>query len=84
MGRQGTDLGVGRLDGALRFDPSTEKFTAFKSVTYKTPNGKGITYGAAGDRNGNGWWAEMIIDRVNKGDTATGKSIELEIAASPA
>jgi streptogramin lyase len=66
-------------DGALRFDPSTEKFTAFKSVTFKTPNGNGLTYGAAGDRDGNGWWAEMIIDTINKGDTATGKSIELKL-----
>ena len=55
-------------DGALRFDPASEKFTEFKSATFKTPNGNGITYGAAGDRDGNGWWAEMIIDTVNKGD----------------
>ena len=41
-------------DGALRFDPKTEKFTEFKSITYKTPNGTGMTYGAAGDRDGNG------------------------------
>jgi streptogramin lyase len=66
-------------DGALRFDPDSEKFTEFKSVTFKTPNGNGITYGAAGDRDGNGWWAEMIIDTINKGDVATGKSIELKL-----
>jgi virginiamycin B lyase len=66
-------------DGALRFDPKTETFTGFKSTTFNTPNGKGITYGAAGDRNGNGWWAEMIIDRVDKGDGATGKVTELEL-----
>jgi streptogramin lyase len=66
-------------DGALRFDPETEKFTEFKSVTFKTPNGNGITYGAAGDRDGNGWWAEMIIDTINKGDAATGKTIELKL-----
>ena len=34
--------GKGRIwasapDGALRFDPETETFTEFKSVTYKTP-----------------------------------------------
>ena len=40
--------------GALRFDPKTEKFTEFKSVTYKTPNGTGVTYGAAADRDGSG------------------------------
>ena len=54
--------GKGRIwasapDGALRFDPATETFTEFKSLTYKTPNGTGVTYGAAGDRDGNGWWA---------------------------
>jgi streptogramin lyase len=70
---------VSAPDGALRFDPDTETFTQFKSVTYKTPNGMGLTYGAAGDRNGNGWWAEMIIDTINKGDIATGKSIELRL-----
>jgi len=66
-------------DGALRFDPDSEKFTEFKSTTFKTPNGNGITYGAAGDRDGNGWWTEMIIDTINKGDSASGKSIELKL-----
>jgi virginiamycin B lyase len=66
-------------DGALMFDPDNEKFTEFKSVTAKTPNGNGVTYGAAGDRDGNGWWAEMIIDIVNKGDVTTGRSIELKL-----
>ena len=66
-------------DGALLFDPESETFTEFKSVTAKTPNGNGVTYGAAGDRDGNGWWSEMIIDIVNKGDVATGKSIELKL-----
>jgi len=66
-------------DGALLFDPETEKFTEFKSVTARTANGSGVTYGAAGDRDGNGWWAEMIIDIINKGDAQTGKSIELKL-----
>jgi streptogramin lyase len=66
-------------DGALRFNPKTETFTAFKSTTFNTPHGKGITYGAAGDRDGNGWWAEMIIDRVDKGDSTTGKVSELKL-----
>ena len=56
--------GKGRIwssapDGALSFDPETEKFTEYKSMTYKTPNGNGVTYGMAADRDGNGWWAEM-------------------------
>jgi streptogramin lyase len=70
---------VSAPDGALRFDPITEKFTAFKSPTFDTPNGKGITYGAAGDRDGNGWWAEMIIDTVNQGVSATGQSVALKL-----
>jgi len=70
---------VSAPDGALRFDPTTETFTGFKSTTYNTPNGKGLTYGAAGDREGNGWWAEMIIDRVDKGESATGKVTEIKL-----
>ena len=67
-------------DGALRFDPETETFTEFKSVTYKTPNGTGLTYGAAGDRNGNGWWAEMTLDIIGKGEGATGKAQEIKLS----
>ena len=61
-------------DGALRFDPETEKFTEFKSMTYKTPNGTGVTYGAAADRDGNGYWAEMVLDTIGVGNGATGKA----------
>src|SRR5260221_14540276 len=66
--------------GALRFDPATETFTEFKSITYKTPNGTGVTYGAAGDRDGNGWWAEMTLDIIGKGDSATDKPQEVKLA----
>jgi streptogramin lyase len=77
--------GQGRIwasapDGALRFDPQTETFTEFKSLTYKTPNGTGVTYGAAGDRSGNGWWAEMTLDTIGKGEGATGKSQEIKLS----
>jgi streptogramin lyase len=67
-------------DGALRFDPDTRQFTEYKSMTYKTPNGTGVTYGAAADRDGNGWWAEMAIDIVGKGIGATGKVEEVRLA----
>ena len=67
-------------DGALRFDPQTAKFTEYKSVTYKTPNGTGTTYGAAADRDGNGYWAEMVLDTVGVGDGATGKASEIKLA----
>ena len=55
-------------DGAVRFDPVTEKFTAFKSLTpYRNPKGTAMTYGAAGDRDGNGWWAQMAMDTIVHG-----------------
>ena len=69
-------------DGALRFDPETGKFTEFKSITYKTPNGTGVTYGMAADRDGNGWWAEMTLDIIGKGNVATGKSEEVQARSS--
>ena len=67
-------------DGALHFDPDTEKFTEFKSATYKTPTGAtGTTYGLAADRDGNGWWLQMTLDIVNKGDIKTGKTADLKL-----
>ena len=77
--------GKGRIwssapDGALRFDPATRTFTEFKSITYKTPNGTGVTYGAAADRDGNGYWAEMVLDIVGKGNAVTDKPEEIRLA----
>jgi len=67
-------------DGAVRFDPVTEQFTDFKSIKpYQSPKGTGMTYGAAGDRDGNGWWAQMALDTIGKGDIATGKSTEVSL-----
>jgi virginiamycin B lyase len=66
--------------GAVRFDPVTEKFTEFKSlIPTKAAKGSGQTYGAAGDRDGNGWWAQMAMDTIVKGDVATGKAIEIKL-----
>jgi streptogramin lyase len=66
--------------GAVRFDPVTEKFTEFKSnIPEKNARGLGATYGAAGDRDGNGWWSQMAMDTVYKGDIATGKAIEIKM-----
>jgi streptogramin lyase len=67
-------------DGALRFDPKTQTFTEYKSVTYKTPNGTGVTYGTAADRDGNGYWAEMVLDTVGVGNGATGKASEIRLS----
>jgi streptogramin lyase len=63
--------------GVLRFDPQTLQFTAFKSLRPKRPYGTGMTYGAAGDRDGNGWWAEMGFDTIGKANTATGETTEI-------
>jgi streptogramin lyase len=65
--------------GALRFDPKTETFNEYKSLTYNTPNGNGLTYGAAADRDGNGYWAEMKIDIVGRADPVTGKVTEIKL-----
>lgn len=77
------NIWVGAPDGALRFDPVTHEFTQFKSPTYRTPNGVGTTYGVAADRNGNGWWAEMTIDIVDKGDVASKEALEVKLPPAP-
>jgi streptogramin lyase len=66
-------------DGGLSFDPQTKEFTEFKSLTYKTPNGTGTTYGMAADKEGNGWWAEMTLDIVGKGDLPSKESLEVKL-----
>ena len=48
----------------MTWDPQTERFTEFKSLAYKTARGTGMTYGAAGDRDGNGWWTQMAFDII--------------------
>ena len=66
--------------GVVRFDPASEKFTEFKSkVPTTTPRGSPATYGAAGDRDGNGWWAQMAMDTVYRGDVATGQATAIKI-----
>jgi streptogramin lyase len=67
-------------NGVLRFDPVTETFTEFKSNTpFKFAKGTNSTYGAAGDRDGNGWWAQMAIDTIGKADVATHKTSEIAL-----
>ena len=75
--------GKGRIwasapDGVVAFDPATEKFTDFKSILpFKNAKGTNSTYGAAGDRDGNGWWAQMAFDTIGKADMASGKTTEI-------
>ena len=56
-------------EGAVRYDPATGVFTDYKSenVAYE-----GRTYGVAVDALGNGWWAQMAIDKLGTGDGRTG------------
>jgi virginiamycin B lyase len=69
-------------DGVVQFDPVSEKFTDFKSMTpFKNAKGTNSTYGAAGDRDGNGWWAQMAFDTVGKADMTTGKTSEIALPA---
>ena len=62
--------------GAIRYDPAARAFTAFTS-----PTQPGSTYGAAGDRDGNGWWTQIGIDVIGRGDLATGRSSEIRLPA---
>jgi len=63
--------------GVLRFNPKTIEFTEFKSKNPVRPYGAANTYGAAGDRNGNGWWAQMAFDTIGKADPVTGQVTEI-------
>jgi len=65
--------------GVLRFNPKTLEFTEYKTTQYRRAQGVNGTYGAAGDRNGNGYWAEMAFDTIGKADGATGKVTEIVI-----
>ncbi|HWN51062.1 MAG TPA: carboxypeptidase regulatory-like domain-containing protein [Xanthobacteraceae bacterium] len=77
--------GKGRIwasapDGVVAFDPATEKFTDFKSILpFKNAKGTNSTYGAAGDRDGNGWWAQMAFDTIGKADMTNGKTTEITL-----
>ena len=66
-------------DGALRFNIKEEKFTEFKSVTYKNKHGTATVYGLAADRTGNAWWLLMSQDLVDYSDIKTGKSGEFRL-----
>ena len=46
---------------------------------FKNAKGTNMTYGAAGDRDGNGWWAQMAFDTVGKADMATHSTSEVAL-----
>jgi len=60
-------------NGALMFEPKTEKFSYFKSPTTNTIP----SYGVAGDSEGNGWWTESGKDVVVKVDAKTGETFQV-------
>ena len=66
-------------DGAFRFNIKDEKFTEFKSVTYKNQYGTATVYGLAADRTGNGWWLLMAQDLIDYSDIKTGKTAEFKL-----
>ena len=66
--------------GALRFDPNTNTFTEFASIS---PGRVGRTYGVAVDAQGNCWWAQMNYDKLGYSDISTGKSLELALDPRP-
>src|SRR5579885_1024246 len=67
-------------EGALRFDPSTNKFQEYKSLS---AGYEGRTYGIAVDADGNCWWAQMDYDKLGKSDIRTGKSVEVQLQPKP-
>jgi streptogramin lyase/mono/diheme cytochrome c family protein len=73
-----TQSGTMKEGGAIRFDPRTKKFDVFKSPT------AGLTYGVAGDVDGNGWWMGVNEDIIVHGEAATGKVTEIQLPVQPA
>jgi virginiamycin B lyase len=65
--------------GAIRFDPKTEEWKEFKSVTQIDSDGNPETYGVAATRDGNAFWGQMDIDIVGMGNSETGQSAEVRL-----
>jgi virginiamycin B lyase len=65
--------------GGIRFDPKNQKFQDFKSLTLHVPTGAQGSYGIAGDHDGNGWWTQISLDIIGKGDSNTGEVSEVKL-----
>lgn len=61
-------------EGAVMFNPATQKFAGLKS---KSRGYTGRTYGVAVDSKGDGWWAQMGIDKLGVGNIKTGEVSEV-------
>ena len=64
----------------MRFDPVTERFAEFKSVTPRNAKGgSSASYGMASDPEGNLWWTQISFDLLSRSDGKTGKSVEFRL-----
>ncbi|WP_159077586.1 carboxypeptidase regulatory-like domain-containing protein [Polynucleobacter rarus] len=74
------EVWISSPNGAFSFNPSTEKFTEYKSLIPGVgPRGSGATYGVAADKQNNGWWAQMGMDTIYKSDKEHQSAIPLKI-----
>jgi streptogramin lyase len=62
----------GGVGGVLRFDRKTKTFQEFRALS------KSISYGAAGDALGGGWWAQINVDKLGYVEPS-GKVGELDL-----
>tara|TARA_B100001123_G_scaffold404964_1_gene494888 strand:+ start:445 stop:2559 length:2115 start_codon:yes stop_codon:yes gene_type:complete len=62
---------------ALRFDQRTKTFTEFKSPT------AGLTYGIAGDRDGNAWWMAVNDDIISYSNGLSAEVSEIKLPQRP-
>jgi streptogramin lyase len=65
-------------DGAIVFDPPTEKFTYFMPLAPGTGG-----YGVAGDAEGNGWFCQPGVDIVGFADFQTKEVGEIRLPPRP-
>ena len=68
-----------KLHWRQRRQAKEEKFTEFKSLTYKNHHGTATVYGLTADRAGNGWWLLMAQDLIDYSDLKTGNSGEFKL-----
>ena len=69
--------GTMKKGGALPLDPRTKMFKQFDSPT------AGLTYGIAGDKDGNGWWMGVNDDIIVFGNPSTGEISEIKLPPQP-
>jgi virginiamycin B lyase len=74
LGNIWTSTGAARgREGVWHFDVKTKQFEQIRSIS------DGFTYGVAGDREGNGWWAQINLDLIVYANRATGEVAEIQL-----